>query len=56
MVDSPVPLLVYDNGENLMMEQIKEPEDWKLMGKKSVVKFVKRHLCQGINAVNRNII
>ncbi|XP_062605216.1 netrin receptor UNC5B-like [Saccostrea cucullata] len=34
-VDSPVPLLVYDNGENVVLDQSRDPEGWKLMGKKS---------------------
>lgn len=36
VIDSPVPLLVYDNGENVVVKQTKEPEEWKLMGKKSM--------------------
>lgn len=35
-IESPVPLLVYDNGENVVVKQTKEPEEWKLMGKKAM--------------------
>ena len=36
-MDSPVPLLVYDNEENIVVDQTKEPDGWKLMGKKKMV-------------------